>query len=153
MLEGTLLVQKLNKTKTLFEKVAWYESFTPQLKTIILDYIRKDQLTARGVDEDNDIIGLYSRATELMSGGRKLEGDPFDLNDTGAFYSSMFITATFDSFIVDGDTAKMEESFSQTNGLWWHDGILGLNEESLGKLIKQIKEKYIKYVRKLLELD
>ena len=153
MLKQTAIYDTLKKTRSLFDSWVWYEAFTPAVKTMVLDLIRKDQLTEKGIDEDGDIIGLYSRATELLSDGRKQEGDPFDLNDTGAFYRSMFITATSDSIIIDGDTEKMEESFSQTNGYWWRNEILGLTDENLQKLANEIKNKYIETVRKVLELD
>ena len=153
MLKETLIYERLRKTKLLFDSVAWIESFTPQIKIIILDWIRNDQLTDEGVDMDGDIIGEYSKATEIISGGEKLEGDHFTLNDSGSFYRSMFIRVLQDSIIVDGDTAKMETSFSQKNGLWWRDEILGLTDENLQKLVIEIKKKYIEYARKVLAID
>jgi hypothetical protein len=153
MLEDTLIYKRLKRAKLLFDSVAWYEAFTPQIKTTILDLIRDDQLTAKGVDMDGDIIGRYSHATELMSGGAKLEGDHFTLDDTGDFYRSMFITVLRNSIIIDGDTEKMENSFSQKNGLWWRDEILGLTDENLQLVIIEIKKKYIQYARKVLEID
>jgi len=153
MIMQTLAGERLQKAKLLFDSVAWINALNPSMRKQILDWIRDDQLTAKGEDEDGDVIGLYSRATELFSGGRKQEGDPFDLNDTGGFYRSMFIQVLSDGLIVDGDTAKMEESFSQTNGKWWHDGILGLNDENLEKLARSIEIEYLKYARKILGID
>lgn len=149
----TIAGEMLQKHKLLFDSVAWIEALSPAVRKQILDWIRNDQLTAKGEDEDGDIIGIYSRATELMSGGRKKEGDPFDLNDTGAFYRSLFVQPLSDGLIIDGDTAKMEDSFSQTNGYWWHEGILGLNDENLEKLAQLIREKYIEYARGILGID
>lgn len=143
----------LNKHRLLFDSVAWIEGLNPAMRKQILDWIRDDQLTEKGEDEDGDVIGYYSRATELFSGGRKQEGDPFDLNDTGAFYRSMFVQPLADGMIIDGDTEKMEDSFSQTNGYWWHDGILGLNEENLDKLAVAMADAYRRYARKTLGID
>ena len=153
MIMQTLAGERLQKAKLLFDSVAWFNALNPSIRKQILDWIRDDQLTAKGEDEDGDVIGLYSRATELFSDGRKQEGDPFDLNDTGAFYRSMYIQPLSDGFIVDGNTDKMEESFSQTNGKWWHDGILGLNDENMEKLARRIEIEYIKYARNILGID
>jgi hypothetical protein len=153
MIMETIAGERIKKTKLLFDSVAWFTALNPLVKKQILDWIRDDQLTAKGEDEDGDVIGEYSQATEIFSGGRKQEGDPFDLNDTGAFYRSMFVQALSDGLIIDGDTDKMENSYSQKNGNWWHDGILGLNEENLEKLARRIEAEYIRYARKVLEID
>lgn len=143
----------LKKANHLSDLVAWFDALHPNVKKMILDWIRDDQLMANGEDEDGDIIGIYSRATEAFSGGKKQEGDPFNLNDTGEFYRSMFVQVLTDGLIIDGNTTKMENSFSQTNGYWWHDGILGLNDENLEKLAWVIQERYINYTRKTLGID
>jgi hypothetical protein len=153
MVMETIAGEMLKKQRLLFDSVAWIEALNPAVRKQILDWIRDDQLTAKGEDEDGDVIGYYSRATELFSGGRKKEGDPFDLNDTGAFYRSMFVQPLSDGLIIDGDTEEMEDSFSQTNGYWWHDGILGLNDENLEKLARIIQAKYIEYARKTLGIN
>lgn len=153
MLEQTIVYERLRKAKLLFDSVAWLTAFTPAFRTMVLDWIRKDQLTEKGEDADGDVIGYYSRATELMSGGAKQEGDHFTLNDTGQFYQSMSATPVSDGLIIDGDITKMESSFSQTNGLWWNEEILGLNEENMEKLSYEVAQSYIKYARKVLQLD
>ena len=65
MLEDTGIYQKLNKAKLLSESVAWIQSFTNDLRKEILDYIRKDQLTAKGVDENDEIIGAFKLPPEI----------------------------------------------------------------------------------------
>ena len=147
MLKDSIVYSQLRKAKLLFDSIAWIQSFTPSIKTEILNYIRKDQLTDKGVDEDGDIIGFYSLATEFISNGQKKQGDHFTLDDTGAFYRSMWITVMSDGIIIDGDTVKMEDQY------WWNDSILGLTDENVSKLIEKIKEKYIEFARKTLEID
>jgi hypothetical protein len=149
----TIIGEKLRKVKLLSDSLAWYDSLDFSVREKIVKMIQEDQLLKRGVDADGDIIGLYSRATELMSGGKKREGDPFNLFDTGEFFRSMFVIVLRDSFLVDGDTKKMEESFSQTNGWWWRDEILGLTDENLDKLKILLRERYIQYARKVLEIN
>jgi hypothetical protein len=100
MIMETIAGERIKKTKLLFDSVAWFTALNPLVKKQILDWIRDDQLTAKGEDEDGDVIGEYSQATEIFSGGRKQEDDPFDLNNTGAFYRSMFVQALSDGLII-----------------------------------------------------
>lgn len=134
----------------LSDKVAWLESMDPATRRFIIQMIQKDQLTDKGVDEDGDILGLYSRATEILSGGKKPEGDPYNLNDSGEFYRSMAVLVNPDSILIDGDTDKMESED------WWKmnnisaEKVLGLTDANMTKLAERLEEKYIEYARKTL---
>ena len=150
----TRVGETLLKASQLDEAAAWIESITPSIKRdIINEYIQKDQLTRQGVDEDGTILGYYKPLTELLSQGRKKAGDKYNLNDTGAFYRSMFVTALNDGLLIDGDTNKMEGE------KWWIDNnleadkILGLTDENLQKLITQIQVNYLKYIAKILGIN
>ena len=147
MIGQTAIDEHLKKTKLLFDSVAWLDAHTSQVKEDILNLIREAQLMAEGVDENNEIIGTYSYMTELISGGRKQEGDPYNLNDTGEFFRSMYIKVLADSIIIDANYAKMEDQD------WWSIDILGLTQENLQLYAELVKENYIKYARKILELD
>ena len=85
--------------------------------------------------------------TELISGGRKQEGDPYNLNDTGEFFRSMYIKVLSDSIVIDANYAKMEDKD------WWSINILGLTQENLQLYADMVKENYILYARKVLGLD
>ena len=147
MIGQTSIDEHLKKTRLLFDSVAWLDAHTSQVKEDILNLIREAQLMAEGVDEDNEIIGTYSYMTELISGGRKQEGDPYNLNDTGEFFRSMYIKVLADSIVIDANYAKMEDQD------WWSIGILGLTQENLEKYAEMVKENYILYARKVLGLD
>lgn len=147
MIGETAIDKHLKRTRLLFDSVAWLDAHTSQVKEDILNLIRESQLMADGVDEDNQIIGTYSFMTELISGGRKQEGDPYNLNDTGEFFRSMYIKVLADSIVIDANYAKMEDQD------WWSIGILGLTQENLDKYAEMVKENYILYARKILELD
>lgn len=147
MIGETAIDKHLKRTKLLFDSVAWLDAHSSQVKEDILNLIRESQLMAEGVDEDNQIIGTYSFMTELISGGRKQEGDPYNLNDTGEFFRSMYIKVLADSIVIDANYAKMEDQD------WWSIGILGLTQENLDKYAEMVKENYILYARKILELD
>lgn len=144
----TRIGEVLRRTKLLSESVAWIEMFTPSLKsTIIREWIQQDQLTQRGVDEDGTVIGYYSFASEVASGGRKEEGTHYTLYAEGDFYRSMFITVLANSFVVDADYQKMQDQE------WWRDEILGLTDENLQRLIEIAKISYADYVRRILGIN
>ena len=147
MIGETAIDEHLKKTRLLFDSVAWLDAHTSQVKEDILNLIREAQLMAEGVDENNEIIGTYSYMTELISGGRKQEGDPYNLNDTGEFFRSMYIKVLSDSIVIDANYAKMEDKD------WWSINILGLTQENLQLYADMVKENYILYARKVLGLD
>lgn len=151
MIQQTEIYSVVNRAaRVLSDSVAWFQSLDPQMRRDIIDMIRYDQLFTKGIDEDGDILGLYSRATELISGGKKQEGDPYTLMDSGAFYRSIFILVNPDSFIIDGDTEKMEgEEWFLRNNLS-PEKILGLTDENMQKLIDKLREKYVEYLTKIL---
>lgn len=147
MIGETAIDKHLKRTKLLFDSVAWLNAHTSQVKEDILNLIREAQLMAEGVDEDNQIIGTYSYMTELISGGRKQEGDPYNLNDTGEFFRSMYVKVLKDSIIIDANYQKMEDKD------WWSISILGLTQENLQLYADMVKENFILYTRRILELD
>lgn len=148
MLEETELYKMLYRVKTgPGDDQVWIECFTQELRTEIVKLIQEDQLTRKGVDEAGEIIGYYSYFTELITKGRKQEGDHFTLNDTGSFYRSMFVMPFRDSFIIDADSNTFAEMQTQD---WYSDGILGLTDENLQKIIDKIGQKYRDQLHKLL---
>lgn len=125
----------------------WIECFTQDLRKEIVRLIQEDQLTDKGVDEAGVVIGYYSYVTELITKGRKQEGEHFNLDDTGSFYRSMFVMPFRDSFVIDANSATFEEMKSQE---WYRDEILGLTDENLQKVIDKIGEKYREQMELLL---
>ena len=65
-LMDTLIGVKLRRALMLSSSLAWYEAFDQQLKIMVLNWIKQDQLQ-KGIDEDGDIIGLYSEWTEMLN--------------------------------------------------------------------------------------
>lgn len=147
MIGNTNIDIHLKKAVLLDDSIAWIDAHSDEVKEEILNLIRDEQLMEEGVDANNDIIGTYSYLTEVLSGGRKRMGDPYNLNDTGAFFRSMFIKVLSDSILIDADSAKMEDQN------WWSVDILGLTEENLDIYAKMVKENFILYARRVLELD
>jgi len=139
MLEETELYKMLWRVKMApSDELVWIQSFTTELKNMILKLIKEDQLTAQGIDEAGEVIGYYSYVTELITKGRKQQGDPYNLNDTGAFYRSMFVTPLRDSFVIDADGNKGQDDLFTKYG----EGIIGLTDENLQKVVNEIAIKY-----------
>ena len=136
----------LRRGKLLSDAVAWFEAFTPKNKNEILDLIREDQLREKGIDGDGDIIGFYSFATELITGGAKQQGDHYTLDDTGAFFRSMFIRVLSDSFTINADGQKEDDNLFDKYG----KEIIKPTDESIDKIKKIVRRAYIAYVRRVL---
>lgn len=140
MLEETELYKMLYRVKTApSEDLLWLNCFNTELKNKILNLIREDQLTKEGIDEAGKVIGYYSYLTELITKGRKQEGDPYNLKDTGSFYRSMFVIPLRDGIVIDANSATFDEMKKQE---WYSDGILGLTDENLQKVIIDVQKKY-----------
>lgn len=134
-----------NVIESLDSEVIWRKVFSDKeiQEYIITDLIQDDQLIKQGVDENDQIIGYYSRATELITNGRKKEGEKFNLKDTGAFYKSMNIEIGSDYFMIDADPIKIDETGRKTDlFIRYGEGIIGLTEQSTEKLIEKLHDKY-----------
>lgn len=140
------LHELLRKHRQFSEAVAWLEVFDTATKRQILDWIQKDQLTAKGIDADGNVIGYYSYVTELISRGKKRQGEHYTLDDTGAFYRSMYVTILREAIEIDANGDKGEENLFEKYG----QKIVGLTEENLGKLRAVVKERYLIIAKKIL---
>jgi len=147
MIGKTAIDLHLKRALLLDSAKAWIEANTEDLRELIVNLIRYNQLTEQGVNSEGDIIGTYSYTTELLSEGRKKRGEPYDLNDTGEFFRSMYVKTLSDSIVINADYTKMEDQN------WWNINILNLTDENLEVYIEEIKANYVKEARRVLELD
>lgn len=153
-LMNTRIGELLNKATRITFADVWKEVFRDeQFKTEILDWIRWDQLYNEGVDEFGQIIGTYSRYTEILN-PEKQEGTPYTLYDTGEFYNSLLITVLDDGIEINGDGLKVDE-FGQTTDLFEEYGyeIMGLTDESKEKLAQELVGRFITEYRRLLSIN
>jgi hypothetical protein len=136
----------LKRGRLLSDSVAWLEAFTPRTKNEILDLVREAQLRAEGIDGDGDIIGFYSFATELITGGEKQQGDHYTFDDTGAFFRSMFLRVLSDGFVIVADGQKEDDNLFDKYG----EQIIALTDENLEKVSVMVRKAYASYVRRIL---
>jgi hypothetical protein len=141
----TKLHKVLQNGRVLSDAIAWFDAFDPALKQKILNWVQNDQLTKKGVNSKDEIIGVYSTFTEMINPS-KLAGDPYNLDDTGQFYASMYVQVLRDAIVVEGDGQKGDENLFEKYG----DDIIGLNEESKQKLRDEIKKRYVEYFKRTL---
>ena len=124
---------------------AWFYAFDKDVEYYVLYLIQNEQLVQRGINDEGDIIGLYSKFTEELN-PLKREGTPYTLLDTGEFFKSMETKVLKDSFVIDGtDKTKFVVSI-------YGDSVIGLTEYNKERLIEMLKENYIKYVKYILQL-
>ena len=147
MIGKTAIDVLLSENVLLIDKVAWFQANNKEVKEMVIKLIQEGQLIAEGIDSTGSVIGYYSAFTEILSEGRKREGDHYTLEDTGEFFRSMFVQVLADSIKINADYAKMN------NQKWWDLNILNLTEENLTKYVEKIKENYIIYARKVLGID
>tara|TARA_R110000744_G_C18940809_1_gene514336 strand:- start:6 stop:449 length:444 start_codon:yes stop_codon:yes gene_type:complete len=98
-----------------------------------LAVINTDTIFKKSEDTQGDPIGFYSRATEEITEGRKKEGDPFDLRETGTFLDSLYVKVQNDSILFDTTDPKKSEVLKNLLS----EDIFGLQDSELDELIEQ----------------
>lgn len=79
-----------------------------EVEELIVRMNTVDQIEVEGIDTEGNIIGIYSFATEFITQGRKQEGEPFDLKDTGEFLASWVVTVRTAEIIIQTNPFKID---------------------------------------------
>ncbi len=127
------------------------ENLTPtRIKKDLQNFIKaiKEELIAYNVatlhekskDTNNKPIGVYSYATEIITKGRKKQGEPYNLLESGKFLNSIFVKIGSENIFFSNNDPKRRKVLAHL----WSDDIFGLREEDLDKVIKT---KLIPYFR------
>lgn len=146
---NNLIDNQLKRVRLLNDAIAWFDAFDTATKSQIIEWIQQDQLSNRGVNKFGDIIGTYSYVTELISKGRKQQGTPYTLFDTGDFYRSMYVAVFRESILIDANPIKGKDNLFEKFG----NGIIGLTDENMAKLKERVKKSFIDYARKVLQIN
>jgi hypothetical protein len=154
MFKETVIYEYLKHATKLNEDFAWFYAFSEQsIKDEIIRLIQQEQLQ-KGIDGNDRPItnketgtDVYSKFTEFITGGRKRAGDPYTLEDTGAFYNSMFVKIGNDYFIVDADGNKGNDDLFVKFG----EDIIGLTDENIENLAQIVAQKYVEWFLQLGE--
>ena len=148
MLNRTPFYEFVERFQKLNEVEAWVASFDGDLEDEIWKLIVIEQLDKKGVNELDQVIGLYSRRTEEID-PRKKAGTPYTLNDTSAFINSIAVQVGNDFFTVNGNGQKSNTNLFERYG----DGIIGLTPDNLAIIKEMLKDKFINYVRESLQVN
>lgn len=121
-----------------------------KIARFVLNLNREGQLFADGVGVDGQIVGTYSFMTQQFSenisgkGFPKIAGNPYNFYNTGEMYNSFSIRVEKDGFVINADTSELESSGIIEN----KEEIIGLTDESIEKLVKEILPELAKEVTK-----
>jgi hypothetical protein len=141
----------LRRTKMLSDALIWIDSVDGTVRRLILFLIQNEQLRKEGIDETGEVIGYYSELTQILSGGRKKFNTHYTLEDTGEFFRQMFVITLADSLVIDSDGADKDngENLFKKYG----EGIIGLTDENMDKLVAVLREKYYQNTREVLGIN
>lgn len=136
---GTLLSQYQNAKKLTPAKVK--RDLFKFIRTLEggLAQINKDTLNKKSEDVLGNAIGFYSRATEEITGGRKKEGDAFDLLETGDFLGGLTAKVQNNSILFDTKDSKKEEVLKNLLS----SDIFGLQDDDLNDVLERFVEPFL----------
>lgn len=138
----TIIHERLEKLRSIN---FWIELMSnPDTKQFVIR-LNQNRLELFGTDIDNNVIGYYSPATEIMSGGEKQAGKPYNLKDTGYFYNSFKIDVFSNYIVIDADGLKDNVDWSDPS-----EKVLGLAEYQFEILNLYLVPKLIKLIKREL---
>ena len=104
--------------------------FIRTLETYFAD-LNVEQLHLESKDIFGNPIGFYSAGTEAITNGRKKEGDPFNLKESGQFLNELFAKVQGDSLFFDTNDEKKPEVLENLLS----QDVFGLSDENLQEAI------------------
>ena len=122
-----------------------------EVRKFILNLNTNDQLFNKGIDSQNRSLGIYTPFTinDKQQRGVPVPSDfHITLFDTGEFYSTFVIVPGKDFFEIDANPIREDTNLFEQYG----EEIVGLNDESLQKVIDLFKETIALRVREQLGL-
>ncbi|CAL2055976.1 hypothetical protein [Tenacibaculum sp. 190524A05c] len=82
-------------------------------------------------DVSGNPLGFYSKATELITNGRKKAGDPYDLLESGKFLDGLYAKVDKDNVFFDSRDSKRKEVLKNLLS----NNIFGLQEPDRNKVV------------------
>ena len=108
--------------------------FIRSIESELTDLNRK-QLNEKSKDIYGDAIGFYSKATEVITKGRKKAGEPFDAKDTGSFLNKLYAKIEQDRIVFGSTDSKVDFILNSDN--WLSQDLFGLTDEDLNTVINE----------------
>jgi hypothetical protein len=124
--------------------------FIKSIESELLE-LNKNQLENNSQDIFGNPIGFYSKATEILSKGRKKAGEPFTGKDTGDFFKGFFMQEVSGVLRFGSNDSKTNDILSSKS--WLSHEIFGLTDENLKKVIaNKLLPFFIDNARNILEI-
>jgi len=141
-------VAKINIQKLAFT-IYQTKKFEMLVVALVTEGLPTSQLK-QGIGADGNIIGLYSLATEFITGGQKKAGTPFTLKDTGFYYDSHEVVAFIGGFTIVADPVTIYEgNFLDRLGID-EENVQNLTDGNLQIVIDQIAQLLPDQIRKFV---
>lgn len=138
--------RRLNERQLSNDLFRFIKSIRKEIVKLNVDQINKDSKDIFG-----NPIGFYSYMTEVITNGRKKQGEPFDGDDTGNWLKSFYVDIQGDSFRIFATDPKTHLILDSEH--WLSDDLFGLSDKNLKALISQdIKPFFIKNIRTILDI-
>ena len=116
------------------------------VKKVMISLNTEKQLFIQHIDSEGNFLysnrhdsEVYSKLTELLSGGIKQAGTRYTLKASGVFYDSWMVTVGKDFILIDANPIKKgvgETDLFEEYG----DDIVGLTDESFDELFVLIRD-------------
>lgn len=138
--------KKLNETKLSNDLFRFIKSISAEIIKLNVDQINKESKDIFG-----NPIGFYSYMTEVLTNGRKKQGEPFDGDDTGRWLKSFYLDVQGDSFRIFATDPKTHIILDSE--YWLSDDLFGLSDKDLKNLISvRLLPFFIKNIRNILDI-
>ena len=144
--------QQLQRSKSVSSEIISKELFL-FIKTVseYLVDLNKKQINKDSQDIYGKAIGFYSKATDILTNGKKEWGTPFTGKDTGDWLDSFYVTVLDNIFYFGSTDPKTDDILSSKH--WLSHSLFGLTDENLQDVIEtKIKPFIMDYNRKKLGL-
>ena len=143
MFKNTPLYQSLLRVSRMNAATTFDLVFdTPHVKGIVIQMNTEVQLYQKGIDSEGETLesigGDYADVTKDIKSRNNQIYDHITLKDTGDFYKSWRVYVANNTIVISADTIKDGDDLRAR----WGQNILGLTDESLGKLINYGRIKY-----------
>lgn len=113
--------------------------------------LNTDQIEVDSMDIFGKPIGFYSKATDIITGGKKAFGDPFTGRYTGEWMRNWYVTVLDNQFYFGSSDPKTDDILDSPN--WLSKSLFGLTDDNLNRVINdEIKPFVQKYYREKLGL-
>lgn len=111
----------------------------------------KRQLKVKSLDVNGKPIGYYSKATEILSNGKKKWGTPFTAFDTGDFFKGFYMQEV--AGVLSFRSRDPKTQLILRSKKWLSHDLFGLTDKDLKAVISEkLLPFYIENVRKILEI-